>query len=441
MTGRISRGEAMARARKASDWRLLHGAAVLLVLGAFLFSVRVVLTPFTLFLLLVLLLAPYAGSRRHTLVLAGASLLLLVWLLETTGFLLAPFLLALVIAYILDPLADAFERLRIPRALAVALLALPAFGLLAVALVFGIPALADQVETLIERAPDAIRRAERWAAGARGWILGVDIPFLREELLLEPLRNLDAEQVTAFLHERREEIARRSWEAVLGLGRGVGTLLTIFGYVVLTPVLSFYLLRDYDRLAGRLVELVPRGRRERWLAFAHEYNVLLSRYLRGQVAAAAAVGVLTGTGLWIAGFPYAGLVGAVAGVFNLVPYLGLVVSIIPAVLIAVLSGSILVSLLKVAVVFAAVQLVDSTLLGPRIVGGSVGLHPVWVMLALAVGGFFFGFVGLLLAVPGAVLLKLLVRDAVARYRASAAYLAGGEAAERPESRPVETQPV
>jgi predicted PurR-regulated permease PerM len=131
--------------------------------------------------------------------------------------------------------------------------------------------------------------------------------------------------------------------------------------------------------------------------------------------------VLTWLGLWIAGFPYPALVGAVAGVFNLVPYLGLVVSAVPAILIALLSGNIVASLIKAAIVFAVVQTIDSSVTGPRITGGSVGLHPVWVILAIAVGSFFFGFVGLLLAMPAAVFIKLIVREALKRYRHSDVY--------------------
>lgn len=399
---------------------------MLLVMAGFLFSLRPVLTPFTLFLVLLLLLVPYAGTRRHTLLVIGSTVLVTLWLLETTGFLLAPFILALTLAYIFDPMVDVIEGWRVPRTLAVVLLALPLCGLVALVLVFGIPTLGRQVEMLIERAPEAIVRIEGWATVARRWLHDLDLPLIREVGLLDPLLDLRGEQVTEFLRERQQAIAQRSWAAVLGLGRGIGTLLTVFGYGVLTPVLTFYLLRDYDRLAPRLTELVPERKRKRWLAFIQEYDRLLSRYLRGQVVAAATVGTLTGIGLWIAGFPYAGLVGVVAGVFNLVPYLGLVVSLIPAVLIALFSGGILVSLLKVAIVFGVVQTLDSTVIGPRIVGESVGLHPVWVMLALAVGGFFLGFVGLLLAVPVAVLVKLLIRDAVERYRASGIYL--GESA-------------
>src|SRR5690606_15917010 len=125
---------------------------------------------------------------------------------------------------------------------------------------------------------------------------------------------------------RHAALAQGAWAAVLGLGRGLGTVFTILGYVVLTPVLTFYLLLDWDRLVQGVLSYVPRPREARWTAFLREYDRLLSRYLRGQLFAAAIVGVLAWLGLWIAGFPYPGLVGVVAGVFNVVPYLGLVVS-------------------------------------------------------------------------------------------------------------------
>jgi len=414
----------MTRMPGQDEWRMVYGAIVLLVLGFFLFRVQAVLSPIVLFLLFLVLALPYAGTRLHRLAVIGTTVLTALWVLRTTGGLLAPFILALVLAYILDPAVDVLERRRIPRTLAVVLLALPVVAGLALAVIFGVPALGQQVDSLIEQAPALVERVVRWGETMRERLSRVDIPGLREEVVLEQFRAFDADRLVATLQERQAEIARRAWAAVLGVGRGLGAVLTVIGYVILTPVLAFYLLKDYDRIVARLEPLVPESRRREWLAFLSEYNLLLSRYLRGQVLAAAIVGVLTWLGLLLLGFPYAGLVGAVAGVFNLVPYLGLVVSVVPAVIIALLTGNVLVSLLKVALVFAIVQIIDSTVTGPRIVGGSVGLHPVWVMLAIAVGGFFFGFVGLLIAVPAALLIKLLLREGIERYKRSAWYTGG-----------------
>lgn len=417
------------RMEKSNVWPLIYGLGVVVLLSLFIYSLWPELSPVVLFLALMILLRPYAGTQQYRLTVITVTLLLFIWMLRTTGFLLAPFILALVISYILDPAVDALEARRVPRSIGIALLMLPVIGLVLIGLVFGIPALADQMEALIGQAPRFLDRVAAWLGGLTEGVAGLDLPFVREEVLLQRLQAPDADEIILFLERQWEGIGERTWRAVLGLGQGLGTAVTILGYVVLTPVLTYYLLRDYDRITVRLVELMPRGRRTDWLAFAREYNDLLSRYLRGQLIVATVVGVLTGVGLWITGFPFAGLVGAVAGVFNLVPYLGLIVSLIPALVIAFLSGSVLVSLLKVAGVFLVVQLIDSTVLGPRIVGGSVGLHPVWVLLALALSSFFFGFVGLLLAVPAAVLIKLLGRLALERYERSGVYRTEGDGAE------------
>jgi predicted PurR-regulated permease PerM len=414
---------------QAADWRLVHGVAVLIVLGLFLWALGDVLSPLVLFVAFLVLMSPYSGSAFHRLLVLTVSGLAALWMLADMGTLLAPFVLAFILAYILDPLVDRLVDLRVPRSLAIVLLALPVVGGFGALLFFGIPALAEQIQSLIRRMPELLERLATWIEGLPAGILGLDLPLLDEEAIAQRLRSISPEAVIAFLNEQQAAIAGRAWQGVLGLGRGLGTLVLVVSYTILTPVVTFYLLRDWDRLVARMTSYVPRPRVERWTAFANEYDRLLSRYLRGQMLAAAIVGVLTWIGLWIAGFPYSGLVGAVAGVFNVVPYLGLPVSLIPAVVIAIVSGSFWASALKILIVFGIVQFLDGNVVGPRIVGESVGLHPVWVMLAIAVAGFFFGFVGLLLAIPGAILIKLSLQSGLERYRASAVYLGDEPAGE------------
>jgi len=410
-------------------WRGVQGAAALLVLGLFLFALRGVLNPLLLFLLLWAVLTPFRGEAGHGLLLTLAGLLTLNWLLVTTGSVLAPFVLAVALAYMLDPLVDRLETRRTPRVLAIALLALPALAAVAALLFLGIPAAFAQLSQVAEKAPVFFERLAAWLDGLRARLLQVDVPLVDEEALAARLRAVDSAAVMAFLESRREALAGWAWQSVLGMGRGIGAFLTIAGYVVLTPVLTFYLLRDWNRLTGVAVELVPAARRESVLSFAREYDRLLGRYLRGQVTVAAAMGLITGVGLAVLSFPHAAMLGLLVAVFNVVPYLGLVLSLIPALFLAVVSGSVGVSLLKVAVVYGAAQLLESSVISPRVVGDSVGLHPVWVLLALAVGGFYFGFVGLLIGVPAAVGIKLLSVRAVARYKSSDLFREEEEAGE------------
>lgn len=401
------------------EWPTIYVAIVALVGLAFLFSVKSVLSPVIAFIALILLISPWSGTRLHLLTTVTATFLLVVWLLDTLGTLLAPFILAFAFAYILDPLVDRLQRRGMKRGIAVAIVIVPFLIAFVLAIVFGIPALIEQIGNLVEHIPTALQRGVNWLEQLR--TNAAQIPFLKGEALQRVLNNFSAERVAQFIAAKQAVIASHLWGTVLGVGKGITIALSIIGYLVLTPVLTIYLLSDFDSLMGKCGTLIPRDKRDSWVPFLTEYHQLLSGYLRGQFTEAVIVGVLTWLGLMILGFPYSGLVGFIAGLLNVIPYVGLVVSAIPAILIALLSGDIVSSLLKVAGVFFVVQLIDGTITGPRIVGGSVGLHPVWVILALAIGSSFFGFVGLLIAMPAAVFIKLLARNALARYRESRVY--------------------
>lgn len=403
------------------NWRAWHAVVVLLVLGFFMVSIRSILNPFVLFFLLVFLIQPYSGTRHHLLTVSAAGVLTFIWLLDTTGFLLAPFVLALVLAYVMHPLVDRMERRGLSRMLATFVLALPALGVLALIMFLGIPALSAQVAEFINGAPALIQTATLRMEAWQAQLQSRDLPWLDEGVLLERMRSIQPDAVMAWLQQRQAAIARGVWTGVLGVGKGVGAILSLLSYVFLTPILIFYLLRDWRNIERRLGELVPGPYRDRVLGFASEYDRLLARYLRGQLLAASIVGVLTWLGFLIAGFPYALLLGVVAGVFNIIPYMGLVASLIPALIIAIFSANPLIALLKILIVFAVVQVLDGSVIGPRVVGEAVGLHPVWVLLALAMSGYFFGFVGLLIAVPLAVLVKLVLEMALERYRASSLF--------------------
>lgn len=404
-------------------WPVAQAVVAVLVFGVFLFSVQELLNPFLLFWLLVVVLHPFRGSSGHGLLLSLAAVLTVFWMLATTGFLLAPFVLGFGFAYVLDPLVDQLVARRVARTVAIALLALPVAGAGAVAVLYGVPSLIGQVDQLIQAAPDLVQRGAGWFSEIREHILLLGVPGVNEESFPD-LRAVDPASVVSFLQERRERLASSTWQGVLGLGRGLGSAATLVGYVVLTPVLTFYLLRDYDHILAWLQRLLPRSREAGIVDFAREYDALLSKYLRGQLTVALILGIMTGTLLFIVRFPYPLLLGGLAGVMALIPFLGLVLSIIPAVIIALVSGSVLVSLVKVAVVYGSIQVLEGGVISPKIVGESVGLHPVWIVLALSVGGFFLGFVGLLIGVPLAVGIKLLAIRGLDQYRRSELYEAG-----------------
>jgi predicted PurR-regulated permease PerM len=407
------------------DWQIVHSVIVVVVLGIFLYTVRGILSPFLAFLLLLFVLAPLQGTRLYILIASAAGALTLIWALNATGFLLAPFLLALAFAYIQHPLVTRMERRKISRTWGTLIMAIPTVVILGLIIFVAIPALGGQIADFISNSPVYLQRATLWVEGLQTQVLRRDIPGVDEQALVARLRAIKPEQLVAYLQERQTAIAGAAWAGVLGLGRGVGTILSILSYVFLTPILTFYLLRDWPNITARLAEIVPIPRRAGVLSFAREYDRLLYGFLRGNVTSSAVVGFLTFLGLFLLGFPYALLLGIMAAVFNIIPYVGLILTLIPALVIALFTPDPVLGLGKAIGVFMVVQLLDGAVLSPKIVGESVNLHPVWVILALSVFGFFFGFVGLLLAVPLAVLLKLVLTHALVRYRRSRLFLGDG----------------
>ncbi len=400
-------------------WTITQAAAVLLILVFFLLSMQEVLSPFLLFALLIAALLPFRRMPGHTLLLSLSAVLAIVWFIATAGSLLAPFVLSAGLAYILDPLVDRLEKRGIGRSAAILVLVVPAIALLVVAVVVGLPAVGRQFDQFTGAVPGLIERLQGWSVD---WEDRLSTLPIVGEAVAQWIASLDPDQIVQLLRERGSDIAGQAWGAVLGVGRGLGVVMTLVGYLVLCPVLTFYLLRDWDGIVRRIDELLPRTQRDDIAGFTGEYDHLLGQYLRGQITVALIIGALTTLGLWLTSFPYAVLIGSLVAVFSVVPYLGLILSLLPAVIVALSTGAITISLLKVAVVFGVVQGLEGSVVSPRIVGDSVGLHPVWVVLALTAGGFYLGFVGLLLGVPIAVGVKLLVVRGIRRYRTSEAYL-------------------
>ncbi len=413
--------------------RLLAGGAALLLFYLLLAGMEELLNPFLIFLALTGVLLAFRGTPVFLPLLGTAGALTSLWLLREMGFLLAPFILAAAFAYIVNPLVRRVERARFlarfrgapdapgpARTLAIGLISLPALGGIVAAITWGVPFLIQELNHLLGRAPEILERGAGLLHAMEERLARVRFPGVDGSEWVERLRGLDGDEVAALLRERGAGAGEWVLQGLLGIGRGVGTLLSVLGYLVLAPVVAFYLLRDWERLLAGAGSLIPRGK-DAWRETIAEYDRLLAAYLRGQVLVSLSVGALTALGLWIVQFPYALLLGAIVAVFNVVPYLGLVMSLLPAVAIALTTGPVGLSLLKVAGVYTVAQSIESGVISPRIVGDSTGLHPVWVLFAILAGGFFFGFVGLLIAVPLAVGVKLLLRGLIERYRGSHLY--------------------
>jgi predicted PurR-regulated permease PerM len=312
----------------------------------------------------------------------------------------------------------------VPRGLAIALVLLPFLGVIVGLIVLLVPEIQKQLFELVGRLPQLAQRVADWVLALRQRLL-VGGSSLLTDAQIERLRNVQASDLVALVSSKWDAISRHLLDIVLGVGRGVGAglglVLTVLGYVVVAPVVTFYLLVSWPTLEEQVVALVPPAKRPALFGFLKEYDRHLGRFVRGQLTEATLVAVLTTAGLAVLSFPGAILMGVIAGLGNLIPTVGLFLSLIPGLLIALVAPEIGPALIRVIAVFAVVQVIDGQITGPKIVGGSVGLNPVWMMMAVLIFGALLGIVGMFLAVPLAVLCKMVVVRAMARYRASPMY--------------------
>ncbi len=395
-------------------------APALLLLAVLLYTVRDVLSPLLVFALLWAVLWPERRNRHVARLLAVATALVTLWLFWAAGSLVAPFLLGLGFAYLLAPAVAWLARRGVPRALGGVLVLAPFLAALVLLVVLLVPAIEGQIVQLAQQLPTLVTRLADWLDSLRTSFLASNQGLLTPEQAAR-LKSLSTADLVALVQARWQDIARGALAGVIGIGKGVSVVLGIVLYVVVTPVVTYHLLNTWERITTWVTALVPPARRPELLAFVREYDEHLGRYVRGQLTEATLVATLTGVGLAIVGFPAPVLMAVAAGLGNLVPYIGPPLSLVPGLLFALTAGSVGTSLLQLLVVFGIVLFLDQAITGPRIIGGAVGLNPVWVMVALALFGLLLGFVGVLVAVPLAVLVRMLAVRALARYRASAYY--------------------
>ncbi len=349
-------------------------------------------------------------SRRTIFILSVvAAAAVLLYLLSS---MMLPFVAGLLVAYFLDPVADRLEKWGCSRTLATTLITVAFFLLLGGAVVLLFPLLQGQVLGLIAKAP-ALIAALREQAGP----------------LLDLVQaNLNEEQVAKL----RDAAGSYAGDAAKWLGGLLGRVLSggvavfqVLSLLIITPLVSFYLLRDWDRLVARFDDLLPRDLEPIIRAQMMEIDRTIAAWVRGQASVCVLLGTWYGIGLTMLGLEFGLVVGFLTGLISFVPYFGMGIGLAVALGIAFAQFTGWVPFALVAGVFAAGQVADAYFLTPRLVGEKVGLHPVWVIFALLTGGVLFGFTGVLLAVPAAAIIGVLVRFSIARYRESSYYLGGG----------------
>ena len=336
---------------------------------------------------------------------ALAAIVLLLWLLA--GVLL-PFVAGMAIAYLLTPVTDRLERLGVNRLAAALLIITLVVMAIVIVILLVAPIMGGQLSSFIDNIPGYVTRLQSLLSDpSRPWLQKILGASFSADKSLGDLVTQGVGWLTAFVQQ---------------LWSGGRALVSLFSLVVVTPVVAFYLIYDWHRMIATADSWVPVNQRETVRQLAREIDAAIAGFVRGQTAVCLILGSFYAVALTLSGLNFGLLIGLISGVITFIPYVGSMTGLTLAMAVAVAQfwpqwGSIL----TVLGIFLVGQFLEGNLLSPKLVGESVGLHPVWLIFALLAFGYLFGFVGLLVAVPLAATIGVLMRFALQRYRESSLY--------------------
>jgi len=334
------------------------------------------------------------------------TLILVLWLLSP---ILLPFIAGLVLAYFLDPVADALERLGLPRLVATAVILLLSILFLVLIVLLIVPILGDQIVKFAGDLPSLMQSLlARFNEVAPQWV-----------------KDAIAKSGTD-IQGSISDIAGKAagWTATLlaSIWSGGMALVNILSLLVVTPIVAFYLLADWDHLVAKVDGWLPRDHAAEIRTIFTDIDAALAGFIRGQGTVCLLLGIFYALALTIAGLKFGLVIGLAAGLMSFIPFVGALVGGLMAIGVGLVQfWPDFTSILIIIGIFAAGQFLEGNFLSPKLVGSSIGLHPVWLMFALFAFGYVFGFVGLLLAVPMAAAAGVLVRFALNQYLASKLY--------------------
>ena len=347
-------------------------------------------------------------SRQWLLLVAGIALMGLIYLLAPV---ITPFAVAAGLAYVGDPLVDRLQQIKLlrwqcSRTLAVVLVFLLLLLVMGLVILLIIPLLIEQVRHLVERTPDIF-----------AWLVDTAGPWVQAKIGLESSA-FDADGLKQALRDYWKELSGALFDVMGSVTAGGQAVAGWFMNLLLIPVVTFYLLRDWDRLVEGVRTLLPVKSAPAISRLVAEMDQVMGAFARGQLMVMIALGVIYTLGLLLVGVNWAFAIGMIAGLLSIVPYLGTLVGVIAALIAALFQFQDALHPLLVLLVFGLGQMLEGMVLTPRLVGEQVGLHPVAVIFAVLAGGQLFGFLGILLALPFTAAVNVLVRYAHQRYRDS-----------------------
>lgn len=321
---------------------------------------------------------------------------------------LMPFLIAFVLAYLTDPIVHRLTLVKIPRTLAVSIVFVLLFSIIFALLLLLIPLLERQLVLLASKIPQMFV-----------WVQHTVVPWMEKHFGMKEVLNFNA--VRSFLTSNLSQagsIASTVWKTVFLSGY---TIFMLLFNLVMIPVVTFYLLRDWNKITSGSQALFPRAQAALITRLVRQCDEVLSAFFRGQLLVMLALGLYYVLALWLVGIELALLIGFIISLISIVPYLGFIVGLVLAIIATLFQYHDGIHLVYVFIIFGIGSVLENVILAPLLVGDRIGLHPVAVIFAILAGGQLFGFVGILVALPAAAMIMVLIRYGRECYLTSTIY--------------------
>lgn len=376
-----------------------------LLLALFFYAMRLTLIPPLLALILIAILAPLKNPVARSLLIV-VIVVFLFWFIRDTLDILTPFAIAFGLAYLFDPLVTRLERRNVPRLLSVSIIVFLSLGVFILVMILSVPRIISELGNLVSFVMGLPPRVGEWINSGGAAMFG---DTQEEVAKIQEILNRE-------LPHRLAKVSDLLIQKAVQFTQGLPHIFPKLLYLILTPFLFFYLLKDFHKIRRWILELLPIE--SSWVVreYVEKVDSIISGFFRGQFIVCTLVGILTTLLLLLFRVEYALLIGIMAGALNIIPYVGLAITLFVGLLTAIASPDPLMTSLKVIIAVESIRILENSVLSPRIVGNRVGLHPVWVIFSILICAHFLGFIGLILAVPLAASLKIFVSVGMHSYR-------------------------
>lgn len=366
---------------------------ILILLSVLLFSVRHLLSPPIVAFLVLLVLFPERGKNWSKPFIFLSSIVLIMWVISQLKLILIPFILAFVVAYIMHPVVQWLQKRKIPKILAIIMVELTFIALIALFLILLVPILINEINNFIKQVPQLVQWGTERLEIIQKWLDNIGIKDLK--INTSDVMDIGIQELQGGLKQARNLLI---------------LLVSTVWYSVMALVISFFYLKDQERITGFIKRLIPSKHSRKVKFLTREIDSVLGLYIRGQLIVSILDGLIVGIGLSLMGVRYAALLGVLAAIFSIIPNFGFLFTVLVTLLVTISGPNPVVMSIKAGIIFVIEEVLLTLVITPNVMGGSMGLNPLVIMLALLTGASLFGVPGLILAAPvTAVLTRLYYR--------------------------------